>query len=54
MGQTDPAPKQRLVEYVVDRVLDETNTDTKILVLARQDEEQRHHISLISRSRSMR
>src|SRR4026208_1605920 len=37
MGQTDPAPKQRLVEYVVDRVLDETNTDTKILVLARQD-----------------
>ena len=37
MGQTNPAPQQRLVEYAVDRVLDETNTDTKILVLARQD-----------------
>ena len=37
MGQTTPAPNQRLIEYAVDRVLDETNTDTKILVLARQD-----------------
>jgi uncharacterized protein len=37
MGQTNPAPDQQLVEYAVDRVLDETNTDTKILVLARQD-----------------
>src|SRR6476469_651570 len=33
MGQTNPASPQRLVEYAVDRVLDETN----ILVLARQD-----------------
>jgi uncharacterized protein len=37
MGQTNPAADQRLVEYAVDRVLDETNTDTKILVLARRD-----------------
>jgi len=37
MGQTNPSADQQLVEYVVDRVLDETNTDTKILVLARQD-----------------
>ena len=37
MGQTTSASNQRLIEYAVDRVLDETNTDTKILVLARQD-----------------
>lgn len=37
MGQTNPSADQQLVEYAVDRVLDETNTDTKILVLARQD-----------------
>jgi bifunctional DNase/RNase len=37
MGQPNPVPQQRLIEYAVDRVLDETNTDTKILVLARRD-----------------
>src|SRR5512145_929506 len=37
MGQTNPSADQQLVEYAVDRVLDETNTDTKILVLSRQD-----------------
>ena len=37
MSQANPAQDQALVEYKVDRVLDETNTDTKIIVLARQD-----------------
>jgi bifunctional DNase/RNase len=37
MGQSKSSPDQRLIEYAVDRVLDETSTDTKILVLARQD-----------------
>ena len=37
MGQSKPSADQGLVEYAVDRVLDETNTDTKILVLTRQD-----------------
>jgi hypothetical protein len=37
MGQIKSSPDQRLIEYAVDRVVDETNTDTKILVLARQD-----------------
>ena len=37
MSQANPTQDQGLVEYKVDRVLDETNTDTKILVLARQD-----------------
>ena len=37
MGQPNPSSQQRLIEYAVDRVLDETNTDAKILVLARQD-----------------
>ena len=37
MSQANPAQDQALVEYKVDRVLDETNTDTKIVVLARQD-----------------
>ena len=37
MGKNTPSPDQGLIEYAVDRVLDETNTDTKILVLARQD-----------------
>jgi|SRR5688572_5645840 len=37
MSQTDTPPEQGLIAYKVDRVLDETNTDTKILVLARQD-----------------
>ncbi|HWC51103.1 MAG TPA: bifunctional nuclease family protein, partial [Nitrospira sp.] len=36
MDQTKPSD-QRLVEYAVERVIDETNTDTKILVLSRQD-----------------
>ena len=37
MSQANPIQGQALVEYKVDRVLDETNTDTKIVVLARQD-----------------
>ena len=37
MAQNKPSPDQQLIEYAVDRVIDETNTDTKILVLARQD-----------------
>ena len=37
MGHNKSSPDQRLVEYAVDRVVDETNTDTKILVLARRD-----------------
>ena len=37
MSQANPAQNQALIEYKVDRVLDETNTDTKIIVLARQD-----------------
>ena len=37
MSQANPAQDEALVEYKVDRVLDETNTDTKIIVLARQD-----------------
>ena len=37
MGQSKSSPDQRLVEYTVDRVVDETNTDTKILVLSRHD-----------------
>lgn len=37
MGQKKSPSDQGLVEYRVDRVVDETNTDTKILVLTRQD-----------------
>ena len=39
MGQTQPcrSPNNRPGRIPVDRVLDEANTDTKILVLARQD-----------------
>ena len=37
MGQSKSPADQRLVEYAVDRVVDETNPDTKILVLSRQD-----------------
>jgi len=37
MGQTNPQKEEALIEYKVDRVLDETNTDTKIVVLSRQD-----------------
>src|SRR5262249_58717009 len=37
MSKPNPVPDQGLVEYKVDRVVDETNTDTKIVVLARQD-----------------
>jgi uncharacterized protein len=40
MGQTGSAKDQALIEYKVDRVLDETNTDTKIVVLARHDGQQ--------------
>ena len=37
MKQPPSSPDQGLIAYKVDRVLDETNTDTKILVLSRQD-----------------
>lgn len=37
MAQPPSSPDQGLIAYKVDRVLDETNTDTKILVLSRQD-----------------
>lgn len=37
MSQSEPVQPQTVVEYKVDRVLDETNTDTRIVVLARQD-----------------
>jgi bifunctional DNase/RNase len=37
MSQTQPSQNQAVIEYKVDRVLDETNTDTKIVILARQD-----------------
>ena len=37
MEQRPSSPDQGLIAYKVDRVLDETNTDTKILVLSRQD-----------------
>jgi len=37
MEQPPSSPEQGLIAYKVDRVLDETNTDTKILVLSRQD-----------------
>ncbi len=39
MNQANPPQDQTLVAYKVDRVLDESNTDTKILVLSRQDGE---------------
>ena len=37
MSSANPIQHQALIEYKVDRVIDETNTDTKIVVLARQD-----------------
>ena len=37
MEQPPSSPDRVLIAYKVDRVLDETNTDTKILVLSRQD-----------------
>jgi bifunctional DNase/RNase len=37
MEHPPSSPDQGLIAYKVDRVLDETNTDTKILVLSRQD-----------------
>ena len=37
MNQADSAQDQALVAYKVDRVIDESTTDTKILVLSRQD-----------------
>ncbi|HEU4685734.1 MAG TPA: bifunctional nuclease family protein [Nitrospira sp.] len=39
MSEQPSSPQQSLIEYKVDRVLDETNTDTKIVVLARQEGE---------------
>ena len=36
MGEMKSSPDKRLIEYAVDRVVDETNTDTKILVLTRR------------------
>jgi len=37
MGHTNSTKDQTFVEYKVDRVFDETNTDTKIVVLSRHD-----------------
>jgi uncharacterized protein len=37
MSQINSPQNQPIVEYKVDRVLDETNTDTRIVVLSRQD-----------------
>jgi len=37
MSQSDSPHNQPIVEYRVDRVLDETSTDTRIVVLSRQD-----------------
>jgi uncharacterized protein len=37
MGDSKSPSEQQLIEYVVERVVDETNTDTKILVLGRKD-----------------
>jgi bifunctional DNase/RNase len=37
MGEHPLSPDRQLIEYAVDRVIDETNTDTKILVLSRRD-----------------
>jgi bifunctional DNase/RNase len=37
MEHRPATPDQGLIAYKVDRVLDETSTDTKILVLSRQD-----------------
>jgi len=37
MAQSEPVPPQSLIEYKVDRVVDEASTDTKIVVLARRD-----------------
>lgn len=37
MSQTDSAKDQALVAFKVDRVIDESSTDTKILVLSRED-----------------
>ncbi|HSB45495.1 MAG TPA: bifunctional nuclease family protein [Nitrospira sp.] len=40
IGHSGSTKDQALIEYKVDRVLDETNTDTKIVVLARHDGQQ--------------
>lgn len=37
MNTVNPPKEQGLVEYRVDRILEEANTDTRIVVLARQD-----------------
>ena len=37
MSAVDQPKEQDLVEYRVDRILEEANTDTRIVVLARQD-----------------
>jgi len=37
MSAVDLPKEQDLVEYRVDRILEEANTDTRIVVLARQD-----------------
>jgi uncharacterized protein len=37
MSTPDQTNEQGMVEYRVDRILEETNTDTRIVVLARQD-----------------
>ena len=38
MGTVDLSKEQDLVEYRVERLLEETNTDTRIVVLARQND----------------
>jgi bifunctional DNase/RNase len=37
MSTINPSKEQTLIEYRVDRILEEANTDTRIVVLARQD-----------------
>ena len=37
MSTVNPPKEQSLIEYRVDRILEEANTDTRIVVLARQD-----------------
>jgi len=37
MSTVNPPKEQNLIEYRVDRILEEANTDTRIVVLARQD-----------------
>lgn len=38
MSTANPPKEQSLIEYRVDRIIEEGNTDTRIVVLARQDD----------------